>query len=193
MQTWQSGSSTPATQTSRTSIKLEEQGNGDVLVSVWQTQNQAEPSPRPQKTPTPQENWGMTIGLAEMTPNKPAIPLTFGLGKRRTKAKHTRWTPRDGVLQQQLVGIRQRETGMRMVPQEMQGYAIRLDPAIRNKGTSTGGPNAPSIKNPSTKDEACHQELEGMLQRQVLSTCPIQGGRTVLPSEGRNEEGPLAL
>ena len=32
-----------------------------------------------------------------------------------------------------------------------------------------------------------------MLQRQVPSTRPIQGGRRVLPAEGQNEEGPLAL
>ena len=74
MQTSQSGTSTPATQASRTSIKLEEQENGDVLVSVSQTQNQDEAPPRPPKTPTPQENWGTTIGLPEMTPTSPPYP-----------------------------------------------------------------------------------------------------------------------
>jgi len=63
--------STPDTPTSRTSIKLEEQGNGDILVSVSQAPNHAEAPPRPPKTPTPQENWGTMIGLPEMTPTSP--------------------------------------------------------------------------------------------------------------------------
>jgi len=71
MQTSQSRTSTPATQTSRTSIKLEEQENGDVLVSVLQTQNEEETPPYPPKTPTPQENWETRIGLLEMTPTSP--------------------------------------------------------------------------------------------------------------------------
>jgi len=69
MQTSQSGTSTPATQTSHTSIKLEEQEDGDVLVSV--SQNQEEAPLHPPKTSTPQENWGTTIGLPEMTPTSP--------------------------------------------------------------------------------------------------------------------------
>ena len=71
MQTSQSGTSTPATTPSRTSIKLEEQENGDVLVSVSQTQNQEEAPLPPPKTATPQENCGTTIGLPEMTPTSP--------------------------------------------------------------------------------------------------------------------------
>jgi len=81
-----------------------------------------------------------------------------------------------------------------MVPQEIQCYAMRLEPAIRNEGTSTGrGPNGPNIQKPATKGKAFHQKLEGMLQRQVPSTRPIQGGCWILPPEGRNEKGPLAL
>jgi len=70
--------------------------------------------------------------------DKPAIPLTFGLGRSSTKAKRTRCTPLDGVLQRQLLGARQRENGTRMGPQEIPCYAIRLEPAIRDEGTSTG-------------------------------------------------------
>jgi len=71
MQTSQSGTSTPTTETSRTSIKLKELENGDMLVSVSQTQNQEEAPTHPSKTPTPQENWGTTIGLPEMMPTSP--------------------------------------------------------------------------------------------------------------------------
>jgi len=71
MQTSQSGSSTPVTPTSRTSIKLEEQGNGDILVFVSQALEAEVAPPRPPKTPTPQENWGTTIGLPEMTLTSP--------------------------------------------------------------------------------------------------------------------------
>jgi len=71
MQTSQSGTSTSATQTSRISIKLKEQENGEVLVSVSQTQNQDEAPLHPPKTPTPQQNWGTTRGLPEMTPTGP--------------------------------------------------------------------------------------------------------------------------
>jgi len=71
MQTSQSGGSTPGTPTSRASIKLEEQGNGDILVPVSQAPEAEAAPPRPPKTPTPQENWGTTIGLPEMTPTSP--------------------------------------------------------------------------------------------------------------------------
>jgi len=126
--------------------------------------------------------------------DKPAMPLTFALGRSRTKAKRTRCTPLYGVLQRQLLGAQQRESCTRMVPQEIQCYAIRLEPAIRNEGTSTGKrPRGPNIQKPATKGEAFNQGLEGMLQRQVPSTCPIQGGRGVLPAEGWKKEGPLAL
>jgi len=81
-----------------------------------------------------------------------------------------------------------------MVAQEIQCYAIRLEPAIRDEGTSTGrGPNGPNIKKPATKGKAFRQRLEGMLQQEVPDTCPVQGGRRVLPTEERNEKGPLAL
>ena len=81
-----------------------------------------------------------------------------------------------------------------MVPQEIQCYAIRLEPAIQNKGTRTGrGPSGPNIQIPATKGDTFHQKLAGMLQRQVPSTRPIQGGRRVLPAEGRNKEGPHTL
>jgi len=85
MQTSQSRTSTSGTQTSRTSIKLEEQENGDVLVSV--SQNQEEAPPRPPKTPTPQENWGTTIGLPEMTPTSPPYrsPSAWEEAARRQK------------------------------------------------------------------------------------------------------------
>jgi len=126
--------------------------------------------------------------------DKPAITLTFGLGRSSTKAKRTRCTPLDGVLQRQLLGTRQRESGTRMVPQEIQCYAIRLEPAIRDKGTSTGrGPKSPNIKKPATKGKAFNQKLEGMLQRQVPDTRPVQSGCRVLPTEGRNKKGTLAL
>jgi len=82
---------------------------------------------------------------------------------------------------------------MRMVPQEIQCYSIRLEPAIREKKRTRRGPNGPTIKKPATKGEAFHQRLEGMLQRQVPDTRPIQGGRRVLPAKGRNKEGPLTL
>ena len=68
MQTSQSGTSAPATATSRTSKKLEEQGNDDILVSVSQAPDGEAIPPQPTKTPTPQENWRTTIGLPEMTP-----------------------------------------------------------------------------------------------------------------------------
>ena len=81
-----------------------------------------------------------------------------------------------------------------MVAQEIQCYAIRLEPAIRDEGTSTGrGPNGPNIKKPATKGKAFRQRLEGMLQRQVPDTRPVQGGRRILQTEGRNEKGTLAL
>jgi len=106
--------------------------------------------------------------LARDDADKPAIPLTFGLGSSSTKAKSTRCTPLDGVLQRQLLGARQRKDGTRMVPQEIQCYAIRLEPAIRDEGTSTGGgPNGPNFKKPATKAKALRQKLEGMLERQV--------------------------
>jgi len=44
-------------------IKLEEQGNGDILISVSQVLNQEE-------APPPQENWGTTIGMPEMKPTR---------------------------------------------------------------------------------------------------------------------------
>jgi len=126
--------------------------------------------------------------------DKPAIPLTCSLGRSSTKAKRTPCTPLDGVLQRQLLGAQQRESGTRMVPQEMQCYAIRLEPAIRDESTSTRrGPNGPNIKKPATKGKAFRQRLEGMLQRQVPDTRPVQGGRRILQTEGRNEKGTLAL
>jgi len=87
MQTSHSGTSTPAPQTSRTSIKLEEQKNGDVLVSVSQTQNREEAPPRPPKTPTPQENWETTIGLPEMKPTSPPYrsPTAWEEAERKQK------------------------------------------------------------------------------------------------------------
>jgi len=126
--------------------------------------------------------------------DRPPIPLTFGLGRSSTKAKRTRCTPLDGVLQRQLLVALQRESGTRMVPQEIQCYAIRLEPAIREEGTSTRrGPNGPNIKKPATKDKAFCQRLEGMLQRQVPDTRAVQGGRRILRTERRNEKGTLAL
>jgi len=84
--------------------------------------------------------------------DKPAIPFTIGLGRRGTKTKRTRCTPLDGVLQRQLLGSRQRESGTGMVPQEVQCHAIWLELAIRNEGTSTGrGPNGPDIKKRARK------------------------------------------
>jgi len=85
MQTSQSGTSTPPTQASRTSIKLEELENGDVLVSVSETQNQEEAPPRPPKTATPQKNWGTTIGLPEMTATSPPYrsPSAWEEGARK--------------------------------------------------------------------------------------------------------------
>jgi len=146
------------------------------------------------KDANPSGELGNNDRLARNDADKPAIPLTFSLGGSGTKAKRTRCTPLDGVLQRQLLGIRQRERGTRMVPQEIQFYAIRLEPAIRNEGTSSGrGPNGPNIKKPSTKKEAFNQKLEGMLQRQVPSTRPIQGGRRILPTKRWDEERPLAL
>jgi len=157
----------------------------------------AEPGGSP-STPTKDTNPAGKLGnkdrLAGDDADKPAIPLTFSLGRSRTEAKRTRCAPLDWVLQRQLLGAGQQESGTRMVPQEIQCYAIRLEPAIRNKGTSTGrGPNGPNIKKPATKGQAFHQRLEGMLQRQVPNTRPVQGGHRVLPAEGRNEEGTLAL
>jgi len=98
------------------------------------------------------------------------------------------------VLQRQLLGARQRESGTKLVPQKIQCYAIRLEPAIRDEGTSTGrGPNGPNIEKPATKGKAFHQKLEGMLQRQVPDTRPVQGGRRVLLTEGGDKKGTLAL
>jgi len=92
--------------------------------------------------------------LAGDDADKAAIPLTFGLGKSSTKTKGTRCTPLDKVLQRQLLGTRQRESGPGMVPQEVQCYAIRLEPAIRNEGISTGrGPRGPTIQKLATKDK----------------------------------------
>jgi len=137
---------------------------------------------------------GNNYRLARDEADKPAIPLTYSLGGRGTKAKRTRCTPLDRVLQQQLLGTRQRESGTRIVPQEIQCNAIPLEPAIRNEGTSTRrGPGCPKVKKPATKDETCHQGREGILQQQVPSTRPIQGERSVLPAEGQNEKGPLTL
>ena len=120
-------------------------------------------------TPTEDTNPSGELGnhdrLAGDDADKPAIPLTVTLERSGTKAKRTRWTPLDGVLQRQLLGARQRESGTRMVPQEVQCYAIRLESAIRNEGTGTGrGPNGPNINKPATKGKAFHQKLEGMLQ-----------------------------
>jgi len=146
------------------------------------------------KDTNPAGKLGNRDRLARDDADKPAIPLTCGLGGSGTKAKRTRCTPLDGVLQRQLLGSRQRESGAGMVPQEVQCYAIRLEPAIRDKGPSTGrGPNGPNIKKPATKSKAFHQKLEGMLQRQVPDTRPVQSGRRVLPTEGRNKKGTLAV
>jgi len=148
----------------------------------------------PTKDANPSGKLGNNNRLAGNNTDKPTIPLTFSLGGSRTKAKRTRCTPLDGVLQRQLLGTRQRESSTRMVPQEIQCYPIRLEPAIRNKGTSTRkGPRGANIKKPATKGEAFHPRLEGMLQRQMPSTCPIQSGCRVLPAEGGNEKGPLTL
>ena len=87
MQTSQSGSSIPTTPSSRISIKLEEQGNRDILVSVSEGLNQAEAPPRPPKTPTPQENWETAIGLPEMTPTSQPYrwPSAWVKGAERPK------------------------------------------------------------------------------------------------------------
>jgi len=95
MQTSPSGTSTPATQTSRTSIKLEEQENGDVRISVSQTQNPEEAPQSPPKTPTTQENWGTTIGLPEMTATSPPYRSpTAWEGAERKQKEHDalHWT-----------------------------------------------------------------------------------------------------
>jgi len=99
MQTSQSGTSTPATPTSHTSSKLEEQGNGDILVSVSQAPNQKEAPPLTTENTHPSGELGDNDRLAGDDADKPAIPLTLGLGKSRTKAEGTRCTPMDGVLQ----------------------------------------------------------------------------------------------
>ena len=148
--------------------------------------------------PTEDTNHSGKLGdsdrLARDDADKRAIPLTFGLGRSRTKAKRTRCTPLDGVLQRRLLGARQRKSGTRMVPQEVQCYEIRSEPAIRNEGTSSGrGPSGPNVQKPATKGKAFHEKLEGMLQRQVPDTGPVQRGRRVLRAEGRNEEGTFAL
>jgi len=58
-----------------------------MLVSVSQTQNQEEALPPPPKTPTPQENWGTTIGLPEMTPTSPPYraPSAWEEAERKQK------------------------------------------------------------------------------------------------------------
>jgi len=111
---------------------------------------------RSPSTPTEDTNPSGELGnhdrLTGDDADKPAIPLTNGLGRSGTNAKGTRCTPLDGVLQRRLLGARQRESGTRRVPQEVQCYAIRLEPAIRNEGTSTGrGPNGPNMKNQQRK------------------------------------------
>ena len=68
-------------------MKLEEQENGDMLVSVSQTQNQEEAPQRSPKTPTPQENWGTTIGLPEMTPTSPPYRSTSAWEEAARKQK----------------------------------------------------------------------------------------------------------
>jgi len=148
----------------------------------------------PTKDTNPSGKLGNNDRLARDDADKPAIPLTLSLGRGGTEAKRTRHAPLDGVLQRQLLGARRRESGKGMVPQDVQCYAIRLEPTIRNEATSPSrGPNGPESKKPATKGKAFHQRLEGMLQRQVPDTRPIQGGRRVLPAEGRNKEGPVAL
>jgi len=108
---------------------------------------------------TPTENTnasgklGNHTGLAENEANKPAIPSTFGLVRSGTEPKRTRCTPLDRMLQRQQLGTRHQESGTRRVPQQIQGYTIRLAPVIRNKGTSPRkGPCGPNIKKPATKD-----------------------------------------
>ena len=151
-------------------------------------------TPSATKNTNPSGKLGNNDRLAGDDADKHAIPLTHSLGGSRTKAKRTRYTPLDGVLQPQLLGTRQRESGTRMVPKEIQCYAIRLEPAIQNAGTSPGGGRGgPNVQKPATKNQARHQELEGVLQRQVPRTRPIQGGRRVLRTKGRRKEGPLAL
>jgi len=146
------------------------------------------------KYANPTGELGNTSRLARNDADKSVIPLTFSLGGSGTKAKRTRCTPLDGVLPRQLLGTRQRESGTRMVPQEIQCYAFRPEPAIPNEGTSTRrGPHGPNINKPATKKEAFNQKLGGMLQRQVPSTRTIQGGRRILPTKRRDEERPLAL
>ena len=85
-------------------------------------------------TPTEDTNPSGKLGnndrLAGNDTDKPAIPLTFSLGRSGTKGKRARCTPLDGVLERQLLGARQRESGTRMVPQDIQCYAIRQEPAI---------------------------------------------------------------
>jgi len=146
------------------------------------------------KDANPSGKLGNHHRLAGDDADKPAIPIAFSLGRSGTKAERTRCTLLDGVLQRQLLGSRQRESGEGMVPQEVQCYAIWLGPAIRDKGTSTGrGSKGSNIKQPATKGKAFHQKQEGMLQRQVPDTRPVQGGRRILPTKGRNEKGTLTL
>ena len=165
-----------------------------MLVSVAWTPYQEEAPPRPPKRTNPSRKLGNHDRVARDDTDKTAIRLTFSLGRSGTKSKRTRCTPLDGVLQPQLLGTRQRESGSRMVPQEIKCYTIWLKPAIQDKGTSTGrGQSGPKIEIRATKREAFHQELEGMQQRQVPSTRPIQGRCRVLPAEKRRQEGPLAL
>jgi len=148
----------------------------------------------PSENTHPSGELGDNDRLAGDDTDKPAIPLTFSLGRSDTKANSTPCTLLDGMLQRQLLCTRQRENGTRMVPQEIQCYAIRLEPAIRSEGTTTRrGPSGPNIKKSATNGRTFHQRLEGMLQRQVPDTRPIHGGRRVLPTEGRNKEGPLTL
>jgi len=162
-------------------------------LSIADTEPGRSPS-TPTKDNNPPRKLGNHDRLAGDDPDKPAIPLTLSQGRSGTKAKGTRCTTLEGVLQRQLLGTRQRESGTRVVLKEIQSYAIRLEPAIRNKGTSTGrGPRGPNIQKPATKGKAFHQKVEGMLQRQVPSTRPIQSGRRVLPAEGRDKKGPFTL
>jgi len=73
----------------------------------------------PTKDTNPPGELGNHNRFAGNDTDKPAIPFTFSLGGSGTKAKRARCTPLDGVLQRQLLGTRQRESGKGMVPQEI--------------------------------------------------------------------------
>ena len=58
----------------------------------------------PTEDTNPPRQLGNHDRLAGDDADKPAIPLTLSLGRSGTKAKGTRCTTLDGVLQRQLLG-----------------------------------------------------------------------------------------